>query len=571
MKNTKSIFEFPNIFLPFNAFKLTNAKLCWWDKESKLHNDYMGDEAKFINDFSYLTISLNESLNHRLNNQDMVTMRAEIYGGDGCGGNAGGVRCGILNGFQMKGIGRNPLVGRNVHQNHSNGTLNLIDGALELIYAKILDRFLPNGAVNIPAIIYTGNNTAFSRYGKDEEYSSDHGCIILREPALRPAHFMPCENYTGSLTELSSQFKSKRIEVLYDNLKNICGDNKGFVKFICEFILISASQFSHAKIFGLMHGTLSFSNQSLDGRWLDLTCTTFIDGYTNCNVSANPGVLPFLRQHEVAIETTRRLFWEYSKHHELALDINPLHELFLSAYSEGTWRSFLEFWSIYDENLINDIGQADREMTLTLFFKFCMLDSKIDFRSPSDIPEVNFPLQLSITVLASIAREKLDDRPILGASAKEANFFLSIMFELFKNYASRKNTSLLRVVTASAIVIIRRTTIMAFFYRGNIIELLKEIVNVENFDVKDVAKFIDKSIKLFEWAVTGRFDSSTQILIAKVGSSEVWWNSDEMFDSNTVKTIYESLLNTHIKNNREISVFNYYIDSLKLYAELSKE
>ena len=68
----------------------------------------------------------------------------ERYGGEGLGVHGGGVRCGVAGVHQVKGIGRNPLVGDSPDFWHSHGGASLAEGLYEAVWGEVLQRALPH-------------------------------------------------------------------------------------------------------------------------------------------------------------------------------------------------------------------------------------------------------------------------------------------------------------------------------------------------------------------------------------------------------------------------------------------
>jgi hypothetical protein len=137
--------------IPFEVFSLKKKIVIWFDKINfneyhKLNHDY--DSINYFSElFSYSTgTELFQCDNLSTNSSN--TFYAERYGGIGIGTNGGGARCGYYKSYQIKGVGRTPLVGKDCETWHSYGGLSLFDAIYEAIYSKILNNVLPKGAVN---------------------------------------------------------------------------------------------------------------------------------------------------------------------------------------------------------------------------------------------------------------------------------------------------------------------------------------------------------------------------------------------------------------------------------------
>lgn len=204
---------------------------------------------------------------------------AERYGGRGLQRNGGGARCGIFGGYQVKGIGANPLVGKGTSWQHANGTLGVTEAIYEAIWGEILDEVLPFGAVKVQAILLT------DRYIHDvpeETTVSDRRALLVRSPAIRPAHFerapyfRPKEEFSGQLMH-----DARRVRAVISHLPHClpqpeCGyspeaKNSPEVQCIeglCELARRLAWQLAYCRT-RFLKITTSPSNVAIDGRLLD--------------------------------------------------------------------------------------------------------------------------------------------------------------------------------------------------------------------------------------------------------------------------------------------------------------
>jgi len=257
-----------------------------------------------------------------LSNQ--VSLEAERYGGDGSRGNGGGARCGNIGKYQLKGVGANMLAGKDVPHWYSHGSFNIIDAVCEIVYSHALNRACSGSSVPCFALVMIDSEAGF--YSASRDQSVIRRCpsvILVRETVLRPAHFFRAREFkqrSGLGVWLSSDVYRTRMvnkELLYK-----LGSSVNFVIYLSEFIKRLANHFSFFRMAGVCHGAVSESNLSSDGRWLDLTTTSFLDPSKNYQVG--DGQLSFFKEHEIAKDIIFEWVSTFSKYNYLNLNAGPL-------------------------------------------------------------------------------------------------------------------------------------------------------------------------------------------------------------------------------------------------------
>ena len=116
-----------------------------------------------------------------------ILIHAERYGGTGIGTHGGGVRCGYLNGWQVKGSGQNLLSGHDVEFWHSHGALAQVEAFYEALWGEALSVILPFGAIRSPGIILT-DGISWQKHKNGAPVEVPRG-LLVREAGVRPAHF----------------------------------------------------------------------------------------------------------------------------------------------------------------------------------------------------------------------------------------------------------------------------------------------------------------------------------------------------------------------------------------------
>lgn len=233
--------------------------------------------------------------------------KADRYGGAAVGYCGGSARCSLLGKLQVKGSGLNELHASGPAEPdgpwHRSGTASVIEVAREIIWSRVFAAALPYGAVHSLAAIATGTDEhvgppigglrqSFPRY------------LLLREPALRPAHFLRNLLHPSPIAangELADVQRTRAaLAVLPDALskghsakrsRSVKSLNDGMV----ELAKIYAAQAAASFVKRLFHGTLGCSNIALDGRYIDFGTATSVAGYAR--QATSPGGTDQWNQH----------------------------------------------------------------------------------------------------------------------------------------------------------------------------------------------------------------------------------------------------------------------------------
>lgn len=269
-----------NIGTIFKVYQLNKINILWSNK--RVQKDM---PLTSIAELSYITKDLSNKFYVGIDNSKVRNALAEYYGGSGVGMNLGGVRCGNMLGYQVKGIGNNGLSSEKSTFKHSNGSLSLLDAVSEAIYSEIINLISPVGANWVYGIVSTGENSAYCDYSGKGINKLTKGALLMREASFRPAHLM--RNHS-LMQESLKQFSIKdfeRIKLLTGDLVKLIGQNN--IDLMMKNCVASiAKQFSFTRAVRLCHGSMSPSNISITGRWIDVGASSFI---SDCNnyISSN--------------------------------------------------------------------------------------------------------------------------------------------------------------------------------------------------------------------------------------------------------------------------------------------
>jgi hypothetical protein len=219
---------------------------------------------------------------------------ADRYGGVGAGKGGGSGRCSSFDGLQTKGVGRTALAPPEGDENHSSGTLVLLEAAAEAVFSRIYQIALPFGAVPVHAIIWTGGRFIRGRSGGMQDIRMR--TLAVRPFVARPAHFMRNPDFMPGREPAGVEFRglsadAARVKIalgaLARNLSHAMGLqndpsrdvthalNAGLLEWTRRVAWQCAAAFAKR----LPHGTLSCSNVALSGAYLDFGLSNFLPTY----------------------------------------------------------------------------------------------------------------------------------------------------------------------------------------------------------------------------------------------------------------------------------------------------
>lgn len=322
--------DFPQLLVPFAASHLSSARTIWINAECPEHiGSYASaNNERFAKNFSYLVPGGVTFDKLALNENDSVVLYAERYGGAGIGENGGGARCGNIGALQVKGVGKNVLAAsRDIH--HSYGGFKAAYAIHEAIYSSILSKILPIGVAEVHGVILTGSEAAYVS-GMERGW----GGLLVREQSLRPANFLRASLFSPS-SEAARHLLSDvgRVRGANRQLMRSAGDVSRVIQLFCRFFANAADQFAFARLAGIMHGAVSPSNQCLDGRWIDLTNTSFVNPAENY-AGGNRESAAFHEEANEPIGIGADLIAQFSKFNCHQIAIQPFIDYYRSCLND---------------------------------------------------------------------------------------------------------------------------------------------------------------------------------------------------------------------------------------------
>ncbi|WP_298325229.1 hypothetical protein [Asticcacaulis sp.] len=210
---------------------------------------------------------------------------SDRYGGFGVGYCGGSGRCAGDEKVQLKGVGITPLWRANPKipndRWHSNGIVDAVEAAREIIWTEICSQILPYGAVPILGAVAIGADSRAPL--------SDTRVVLIRSNCFRPAHFMrnvlfePAFQCGQHLDVTRVVNALKLLPEIFDATfrLQLAGNRpaKRLGNGLLELSRRLSCQLATAFVRRLFHGAPLCSNISLDGKLLDFGATTYVPGY----------------------------------------------------------------------------------------------------------------------------------------------------------------------------------------------------------------------------------------------------------------------------------------------------
>jgi hypothetical protein len=197
---------------------------------------------------------------------------ADRYGGGAIGSNGGSGRAAIIGPYSVKGVGRTPLIGRDVDPGHASGGAYLEECVRESLLAEIMHRELPHGAVRTLAIIATGDVQVWQT---PQGPKPERCCLLVRRAFLRPAHLERAPFYRGS-EDLPGLADAHRVRCMIAALERHAGGTDALQAQLTEGFVRWSRQLSATYLLCLPHGGVSSSNVTVDGRLVDFGATAAV-------------------------------------------------------------------------------------------------------------------------------------------------------------------------------------------------------------------------------------------------------------------------------------------------------
>jgi len=192
------------------------------------------------------------------------TFLADRYGGPGMGHHGGSGRVGITGGFQVKGVGITPLIGKLADPGHSNGAVTLEEAIRETVYSELATAELPRKPIPIIAVIRTGTLTAWG----------EARALIVRPDFFRAGYLERAQDYLPIREAADVHIAdSRRVRQSIQLLFTESGDNvspaEKAAKWLSNFSVLAHDHINFCHANQLYFGPANSSNLTKDAEFFD--------------------------------------------------------------------------------------------------------------------------------------------------------------------------------------------------------------------------------------------------------------------------------------------------------------
>jgi hypothetical protein len=490
----------------FSAHKLLNPRVIWVSplfQPNLWHNSSAKEVKKaFADRFAYI-VPGGITFDHVFfDPNDSKTVRAERYGGRGIGNNGGGARCGNIDCYQIKGIGKNPLAGQGADLHHSYGGFKAHIAVHEAIYASVLNQIMPLGTATIYGVIFVGPDAAYVK-GIERGW----GSLMVREIVLRPAHFFRAHKFIPiSNTAMRIPSDVARVRRANKELLRAAGSHAAFITYLGHFLKNCADQFSFARLSRLVHGAMTPSNLCFDGRWIDLTNTTFCNSKDNYS-SENTNTPTFYEELKYPLVILSEIAETFSKYNSVKVNTAPLIRYYYECVEDGLSRHLDYLFGLPDIER-DSTNQESLRLTLKVVVVSILSSGPmVAGLWPETMPMDDTILIFLGSLFISIFNRKVAVRKLTENLKFEYHIatriieaFSDLLKTDYSTVASNYKSYNIFIVSC-AIASIKRCLLAEYFYKGRIETFVKSLLAADDLD--GAAEFMNVSVMISEWAFGG--------------------------------------------------------------------
>lgn len=211
-----------------------------------------------------------------------TTAKADRYGSSsGTSQHGGSGRVATVDHFQIKGVGRTPLVGAEAPWIHAHGVAPMREAVYEAIMGEIFNAELPLGSVPVIAIVDAGATLQT----EGEHTSLDRRALIVRPAVLRPGHMQRAALFVpaSACIELGPGTDANRTYDVIRYVGSLSSETLAKLRLplsLADCCKRLVTQAAYADALRLYSGGLFSSNVSLDGAVLDFGVGRAVDDWS---------------------------------------------------------------------------------------------------------------------------------------------------------------------------------------------------------------------------------------------------------------------------------------------------
>lgn len=558
-----TIDELSSNLVDIDVYPISDTEVLWNSSESKLSN-YFNNNSNIVPFFSAESNSYINS--ERFDFEKKLRVVVERYGGKHIGTNGGGARCSNYENIQYKGVGRNFLANSLTNKAHTNGTLSLLDGVVEVIYSEVLSHLLPKGVVRALSLIYTGNDTAYCNYTGKGIDKQTHGCILAREKSVRIAHFLPIPYYNNS--ENDNNFDDyTRLVNLHRDLLSKFQNNDVLANYLGHLLTNYSEQFAFAKVARISHGAVTASNIAFDGKWLDLNTVNFLK--SGQNITTSESQVPFYQESQCIHDIFQEFVYNFCKYNRFKISSNALSKYYSEQFSKQ-----LDYHIPWILGLRRELVR-DMFPTITKYFMEIIVSDK-NIKLSNGYKREKDSLLISIGLVFKDIFQKAIAPNHSNIDKKDS--IQAEVFNLIKQVSKEQENEsddFINFLTKTYLIASKRAYFHQVFCRARVNESILPMI--ENSDIKRISDFVEEIIRLSKWIfcdveneLVTIFDSSKLQLLynSKSGNYElIDKKSGQIERADNSQTISE-FINTKDREEMTIAHFNFKEDILEILEKI---
>lgn len=257
---------------PLPVRRVENATVAWinyqWLFNQGVRAEPRSLEEALVGRFAY---ELEAGKAENVGKRDRKNLWADGYGTTSLARYGGSGRAGVINGFQIKGVGRTPLAAANADWHHSHGFLWLEEGLREAVFSEVCRAESPVGAVPVVAVLALPERVqALSGEWKQR-------ALLVRPFFTRPAHLqrsLLLERFDLGNPITAHVQDAARVRWYVNSLEHGQG---GPWQAFNQLALAYGQQAAYAHLQGWFSGGFTSSNLTILGHFIDFGSARFVN------------------------------------------------------------------------------------------------------------------------------------------------------------------------------------------------------------------------------------------------------------------------------------------------------
>jgi hypothetical protein len=399
-----------------------------------------------------------------------------------------------------------------LHDNlyNSYGAYPLYEAVTELINHQVYDVVLPVKTVPYLAIIGIGVSDFFVTAEQSGEIQKGKTqlAIGVRMKAVRIGHFLPSKFYKPHPDYINQIIPDiERVKIANSNLYVQMENESGVTEMASEFLLNNAKQLAFCHINRIAHGALTPSNMTLDGKWIDLTNTTFIPpGYKHITAS---GTLHSENEKETALDVFCMFLSNFIDQAGYGVELQPIRDFYFKRLNHYMGKFLIELLGL-------DTAQTKINLNKDVIILLKTYNEIIESQSSSlkGVPVSQKVEGVLIDFIKNLFKSLNYKDAIYPFNSSESatKAFQRLFFTQYRTI-NISEVSINSFTVLTVIKSLRKVYFPAYFYVGRIYLLSREVV--KTFDNGKINKLINDFSNAAKW-IFGKLDNDENVQLLKI-------------------------------------------------------